>query len=702
MSAVTNVSFENQIACIKQYANERIDKFEGGMLRHFETAWRELTNDPEIIHAVTGLKVPFLQPPIQNQLPSNIQFSEEEITVVHKEVEKLLQKKVIVETTHESNEFVSNIFVREKKDQSYRMILNLKNLNSFIPYCHFKMDTLVSAIRMMKPDCYMASIDYKDAYYSVPVADSSYFKFYWDGVLYKFVAMPQGLACAPRIFTKILKPAYSHLRKQGHQSIGYIDDSFLQGDTLDDCRSNVLATSKLFSDLGFVIHPEKSVLTPSKTLVFLGFVLDSSNMRVSLTQDKALKLQTACRDIVKRERIVIREVAKLLGLMVSSLPGVQHGQLFYRSIENDKIIALKEANGKYEKKMTLSDKAREDIQWWIDNVRSAFKPISHRNPDLIIESDASTKGWGAHHRHTGAVAGGEWSVEESNDHINVLEMKAAMMALTEFAAQSKNIHIRLMLDNTTAVSYIKEMGGSHSADCNAIARAIWDWAIARNIWLSASHLPGALNVVADRASRIFHDDTEWMLNKSVFETILNQFMIEPNIDLFASAHNYQIQPYVAWKPDREAFAIDAFTLDWSNILFYAFPPFSVIQLVIQKIIHDKSSGIIIVPEWPTQSWFPSMMRLLIDFPIHISRHLKLLTLPNKSHQQHALWKKLNLLACYVSGQPSRTSAFLTQLSTSYLAAGDHLLTGSMTLTSPSGTAIVVKGKKIPMKLLSVK
>lgn len=97
------------------------------------------------------------------------------------------------------------------------MILNLKDLNQFIPYHHFKMDNIYSCIRLMKPLCYMASIDLKDAYFSLPVHKNyqKYLKFVLQGVLYKFTCMPQDLACAPRLFTKLLKPVLSHLRSQG-------------------------------------------------------------------------------------------------------------------------------------------------------------------------------------------------------------------------------------------------------------------------------------------------------------------------------------------------------------------------------------------------------------------------------------------------------------------------------------------------------
>ena len=82
------------------------------------------------------------------------------------------------------------------------------------------------------------------------------------------------------MFTKLLKPVYSTLRQKGHELIGYMDDLYSQGDTIAPCFSSVKACIHLLRSLGFVIHPEKSVLIPPQTLVFLGFILNSASMTV--------------------------------------------------------------------------------------------------------------------------------------------------------------------------------------------------------------------------------------------------------------------------------------------------------------------------------------------------------------------------------------------------------------------------------------
>lgn len=97
----------------------------------------------------------------------------------------------------------------------------------------------------------------------------------------------------------------------------------------------------------------------------------------------------------------------------------------------------------------------------------------------------------------------------------------------------------------------------------------------RNLWLSAAHLQGSQNIEADKASRVFYDNTEWKLHSDIFQIIIKTFFV-PTIDLFASRINYQVSRYVAWHPDPGAHAIDAFSLDWGTEQFYAFPPFSLL------------------------------------------------------------------------------------------------------------------------------
>ena len=100
-----------------------------------------------------------------------------------------------------------------------------------------------SAITLMSPNCYMASIDLKDAYYSVSIDTNhrKYLRFIWKNQLFQITCLPNG----KRIFTKLMKPAYSTLRCKGFENVGHIGDTYLKGSTFHDCKINVSTTVKL-------------------------------------------------------------------------------------------------------------------------------------------------------------------------------------------------------------------------------------------------------------------------------------------------------------------------------------------------------------------------------------------------------------------------------------------------------------------------
>ena len=190
------------------------------------------------------------------------------------------------------------------------------------------------------------------------------------------------------------------------------------------------------------------------------------------------------------------------------------------------------------------------------------------------------------------------------------------------------------MDNTTAMACINHMGTNHSLSCNQITHAIWNWCISNKIWISAAHIPGRENVVADHESRRVNLDAEWKLDSSLLQTALSELERSPTIDLFASRLNAQLPRYVFFRPDLIAVGIDAFSLCWKDETFYAFPPFSIIAQVLQKVQQDQGTGILVVPDWPTQVWYPVIHCLLLSPPVRLPRRARLLRLPSQPEAVH--------------------------------------------------------------------
>ena len=151
---------------------KRVALFRAGQVKHHLPCWESLINDPVILDVIKHNHIECeAQYPTQTVRPNKIHFSAAEIMIVDAEIAKLVSKKVIQLATHVPDAFVSTIFIRPKKDGTFRMILNLKPLNEFVNYHHFKIDTFRTALKLIGPACFMASVDLKDAYYSIPIAE---------------------------------------------------------------------------------------------------------------------------------------------------------------------------------------------------------------------------------------------------------------------------------------------------------------------------------------------------------------------------------------------------------------------------------------------------------------------------------------------------------------------------------------------------
>ena len=536
------------------------------------------------------------------------------------------------------------------------------------------------------------TIDLTDAYYTVPVAveHRKYLRFFWRNRLFQYTCLPNGLASAPRYFTKLLKPVYSTLRSQGYLNVGYIDDSYLQGDSKTECRSNILTTLHLFESLGFLINREKSVLQPCPKLAFLGFLLDSVNMKVFLTADKREKIILACQQLLKKSVTSIREVAHVIGLLVSSLPAVQYGPLYYRSLEIDKNTALQQNNGNSEATMTLSSESVSDLSWWVTSLPTACKNITMGNPAIEMATDASTLGWGA--VCNGQSAQGMWSPLEKQKHINELELLAVYFGLKSFLFLLKGKHVCIKSDNSTTVCYLNAMGGTKSPLCNKLAKSVWMCCVHNEIWLTACHLPGVLNFEADKSSRQFNERIEWQLKPGIFLKIIDIFGT-PEIDLFACRLNNQLPKYVSWKPDPGACHVDAFSFSWSGMFVYIFPPFSLLNRCLQKLEKDQTSALLIAPVWPTQVWWPRLLSLLVANPLLLPQEKDLLILP-QSETLHPLRNQMRLMACLLSGNPMKQEEYRSQQLDCSWHPGEEVPRNNTPGTSKNGLHFVSKGKSI--------
>ena len=611
----------------------------------------------EVLQIVRGDMIEFEQDNVPSKHHAHpCSLSSSEMNSMRTKLQGMLEKNIINLSQHEQNEFVSPIFARPKHDGSLRVIINLKSLNQFITSRHFKMDTIKTVLRQVTRGCYMATIDLKHAYHSVKidVRHQRYLKFEHDNVLFQFTCYPNGLAPCPRKFTKLLKPPLSYLREKGCFIVGYIDDFFTKGQSKALCRKNVKDIIELLTKLGFTINPDKSFLDPDTKAIYLGFLIDSEKMIVTLTEEKKLDLTQIIEKALRnddRDGNTIRFISKVIGKIVAYLHGSLEGALHYRFLEANKNMALSLNNRNYDAKMTLTLFAKRDLHWWRKNVKGTYAPIQWPPISLQIATDASSLiGWGA---VCGSErTGGAWSAREADIHISTKEMIAIYYAIRSFKGKLKDKHVRVLCDNTTAVAVLNKMGSTRSMACNLMAQKIWKFCFRNSIYITCAHIPGVENVVPDKESRAEYRQAEWMLDKKLYTHCTQLFQFLPTIDCFASRINTQHKNYASRRPDPFAKLIDAFSFNWNTEKCYIFPPFSLIARVLQKIRTDTATVLMVFPKWPTQAWWPEATSMMVRKPYVIPPGKENLHLPNHPKTVHALHKKLHLVVCLLSGKPT--------------------------------------------------
>lgn len=209
--------------------------------------------------------------------------------------------------------------------------------------------------------------------------------------------------------------------------------------------------------------------------------------------------------------------------------------------------------------------------------------------------------------------------------------------------------ILLRLDNTTAISNLNRMGGVKYKHLNSITYKIWDWCEKRNIMLFASYINTHDNVEADKESRSMATETEFELSSTAFNQIAATFG-PPQIDLFASKLNAKCERYVSWHKDPDCWAVNAFTIPWESFFFYAFPPFPLIPRVLNKIISEKATGLVVVPHWPSQAWYPLFKQLSLSEIVFLKPSKTLLLSPFR--EPHPLHPTLTLAVGKLCGRLS--------------------------------------------------
>ena len=548
----------------------------GGRLQSFWEIWAHKGANPKVVSILKeGYVLPFkVRPPLVRD-PLIVSGYANPIRDSHLQaaVQALIEKKAVERVRVQTSlAFFNRLFIVPKPNHKWRPILDLSILNQFLCVKTFKMETPEIIRTSLQQEEWVTSLDFSDAYFHIPIHYTSrkFLRFHFQNQSYQFRALPFGLSTAPMEFTGVVKEVKLMAQSQGIRIHQYLDDWLIRAPTKESCHQGTQSLLALCQELGWMVNMQKSELEPQQVFDFVGYQYDLLNGVVRPTQNRWEALQQKITVLLQNRSCRVRTFMSLIGLLTATEKQVTLGRLHMRPIQwhLKKHWRVPES---LEKEIPIPRSLHQYLQWWTqeENVLKG-QPLHPLRHAVQIFTDASKEGWGAHLGDF--TASGTWSVPESKLHINFLELKAVLLALKRFQHLVQGKVVLIATDNTTVVAYINKEGGMRSGSLCALLWRLLCWCSLNQIVLKARHIPGRLNVIADKLSRQRQViQTEWSLHQETFD-LLCQTWHYPRVDMFATRYNCKLVQFVSPIPDPKAWSVDALTLSWEDLDMYLFPP----------------------------------------------------------------------------------------------------------------------------------
>ena len=535
--------------------------------------------------------------------------------------------------------YCSNAFC-VPKDKTWRLVVNLKRLNSFCKPYKCRYDTLKLLSSWDMKNSWMVKVDLQDAYYHVSVqADHRhFFTFEFCGVLYEMCTLPFGWVNSPYFFVKTMRSVVRYLRDPEHalrrhchrpppppphqfypsqrtayrygvRALPYLDDFLFVFSTKAQAVAGSVWIRDVLDFLGLSHHPRKCQWEPSQRVVHLGLIVDTSSGQFEVPGEKLAKLKRMAVDLrvtaKKNRRLVLKsELAKFCGFAQSVKLAVPPAQLFLRDLYDD--IAQPVS---WSSRVRLSRASMRDLDWWANiPTQHSSSPIQMQPVSAMLSVDASSHSWGAVLNNV--VARSYWDSDELQLHINLKELRAVRYALLSFSHLLQGKIVMLNEDNSTAQAIITKYS-SKSPELHLEFRLLWDTMCKLGITLRVQRVNSADNI-ADAPSR-FVDEADFKLHSRWFDFIDARFGPH-DVDLFATNLNAQLPCFFSRFHCPGTSGVDSFAQEWAPYNCYANPPYDpdLLLSLVQRVRLDRVNITLVVPYWGAQAWWQQLMEVAAE------------------------------------------------------------------------------------------
>jgi len=636
-------------------------KFSPGGIHTKLQFWEsELNAGPWVLDLIkNGYKVPFRVEPPRGILDNNSTVKDN-LEIAELQVKDLLQQGVLERVSYVPH-CVSPLGLVTKTINGvvkHRLIFDGSRLiNDHVQPPTVKLSYLQKALLKIQKNQLLGVFDLKSCYYHIKLHPdhTKYFgvKLTIDGIpsymVYKF--LPFGLNSAVHCVTKVWKPLIAYFQVRNIPLSVYIDDGLFAANDPVAWNQTRLFVWNTLALAGWTIEMAKSdgpdMGAMSKQ--YLGFIINTREMKVFLPQEKSLQMVTLLDDFVNVQSCPVKTLAKVLGKVVSCVPSHgPHARVCTRSGYRD-LQAQVDAAG-WNARVRISDNCKRELRLFksilgprngypmlnqLTDVRidALFNEPICKNPvisqargnyDAIIASDASSYKvvckWleGVQHGNLSFVL----SADEQGYSSGERELLAMHKAFLHFDKVLQLNHLNLIwaTDSQNLVSFISK--GSTNPRIHDLVVDIYGLCHKMNCTVEPIHLLREDERIqqVDYLSKI-PDTDNWSIDDFNFTKFKTEFAL--TIDVFADGSNKRLPMFISKNYEAHCWAVDAFANEWPGVAWVC-PPTTLLARVASRIRKSPCEGILILPNWPASDFFTSFFeaQMKIRAPFQIISEFK--------------------------------------------------------------------------------
>jgi len=457
-------------------------------------------------------------------------------------------------------------------------------------------------------------------------------------------ALNFGARASPLVFTKHMRTLVKYLRKHAIGVVIYLDDLafVVEGSQQAALRARDFIEQCIRS-AGLTRHPSKGQFLCAQQVLedHLGFRIDIPNNSLSIPERRCKKIRqlaVALRCEVARNRRLVptQLLQQFCGAACSTSKAVPSARLHLR--------ALYDCTSLHRPLSRLNRTALHDLHFWAElrpgNPANGV-PLFKSPTSQVLYTDASGgTGWGGvlpaeparralcqaraqmpfadaaslHHAAnipcpeflTGRTCAGFWDADTLPLHVTYKELHAFHRALRVWGPQLSQSRVLLFCDNQAVVSLLRH-GSSRSAQLMAELRVVWKLLLDFGITLDPVYIRSANNP-ADAPSR-YRDSSDWTFRPGLRRRLRDLWRSPFSLDPFATAATAMARNFCSLRDEEQHTAADGFSVSWSGHDLFLNPPWRLLSRVLRKIAADRARGVLIIPRWPSQHWWPQVLTL---------------------------------------------------------------------------------------------